>query len=155
MAAPVRVAYFRDLAVAGPLHVRLVDIDAAPSSAARAAVSDLVGAAPAALNTLVEIATALGNDADLAGTLTSRIAATEAVANAAATSAGMSTLQGRVSATEAVANAAATSAAMSTEVTAQAARDAAQNVALVHLVGAAGAITLTVDAMPYVFSPVA
>lgn len=36
---------------------------------------DLIGAAPAALDTLAEIASALNNDADLAGTLTSQIGA--------------------------------------------------------------------------------
>jgi hypothetical protein len=37
------------------------------------AIESVVGAAPSALNTLVEIATSLNNDADLAGTLTSSI----------------------------------------------------------------------------------
>lgn len=41
----------------------------------RKAIADVIGAAPAALDTLVEIANALNNDANLAGTLTSQITA--------------------------------------------------------------------------------
>lgn len=44
-------------------------------TAASTAVNNIVGAAPAALNTLVELATALGNDANFSTTVTNSIAA--------------------------------------------------------------------------------
>lgn len=82
--------------------------DAATLSSAQAyadqKIQDLVGAAPAALDTLKEIADALNNDASLASTLTTSIAAVQAEvdaeesARAAAISAEQSARQSAVSA---------------------------------------------------------
>ena len=47
---------------------------AASTAFVQAAITAVIGAAPAALDTLVEIATALGNDASIASTLTTSIA---------------------------------------------------------------------------------
>lgn len=49
------------------------DTNPVSSGAVYAKFADLIGSAPAALDTLQEIATALNNDADLAGTLTTQI----------------------------------------------------------------------------------
>ena len=51
------------------------DTNPVSGGAVYAKFADLIGAAPAALDTLQEIATALNNDADLAGTLTTQIGA--------------------------------------------------------------------------------
>ena len=47
---------------------------AASTAFVQAAITAVIGAAPAALDTLVEIATALNNDASIASTLTTSIA---------------------------------------------------------------------------------
>lgn len=54
-------------------------------SAISAAVAALVNSAPAALNTLVELATALGNDANFASTMTTALAGKVALAGATLT----------------------------------------------------------------------
>lgn len=89
-----RVAYFRSLAAVGPLHDRLSGVDGAITSAqaaaqshADAAIAALVGSAPEVLDTLQEISQALGNDANLAATLTNQIASAQAAAEATAASA--------------------------------------------------------------------
>lgn len=68
----------------------------ATSSDVTAAIAALVGAAPTSLDTLVEIAAALNDDADLAGTLTTAIAGKQAAhANLTAFS-GLSLVAGKL-----------------------------------------------------------
>jgi len=59
----------------------LVGLDSEIESAVSAAVADLVGGAPAALDTLNEIATLIGDGSSIAGTLISNIAQLDTVAN--------------------------------------------------------------------------
>lgn len=69
------IATKNDIPTVPTVSATVIQNDANPvsGSAVYSKFADLIGAAPAALDTLTEIASALNNDADLAGTLTTQI----------------------------------------------------------------------------------
>jgi len=61
-------------AVDNAAALTVLNADSSVTGSVDQKIEDVVGAAPAALDTLVEIGTALGNDADFAGTMTTQLA---------------------------------------------------------------------------------